>query len=206
VQSILLLRWRIAPAAVPRVLRHCPRCERERPFESSGRFRVNAQKKRLDAWLIYGCSVCGRTWNFPVFERKLVREVDPALLDRLHGNCAELAAERGSDFVALRRHVRGVDAVASQVTKEVVAGTRDPRLLRVEIGCGMPTLRLDRLLAVELRRSRSCIARWVERGVIVVTPAHRFVQDGQQVDLSLSHLPVEERQEIIRAAAGGEPT
>jgi hypothetical protein len=118
--QVLAVRWRIAPAAVPRILLHCPRCERDRFFVSSGRFRVNAQKKRLDAWLIYGCGVCGRTWNLPVFERRHVRDVDASLLDRLHGNCEMLAAERGSDLVALGRYVRGVESVVSNVSKELI--------------------------------------------------------------------------------------
>lgn len=136
--QVLAVRWRVAPAAVPRVLLHCPRCGRDRFFASSGRFRVNAQKKRLDAWLIYGCSVCGRTWNFPVFERLAVRDVDPALLGRLHGNCAVLAAEWGSDLAALGRHVRVVEPVASQVSKELISTARDAPLLQISIACAGP--------------------------------------------------------------------
>ena len=203
--SHLVVRWRIAPAGVPRVLLHCPRCERDRWFVSSGRFRINAQKKRLDAWLIYGCGLCGRTWNFPVFERLPVRNVDPELLGRLHANCPLLAAERGSDAAALGRHVREVEALVPQVRKEAIIGAGDAPLLRIVMDCAVQRLRLDRLLAAELQRSRSSIARWMEAGAIVATPAHRFVQDGQRVELPLSDLPVDERQAIVRAAAGDEP-
>lgn len=202
-QSTLLVRWRIASAAVPRVLLHCPRCERDRFFASSGRFRVNAQKKRLDAWLIYGCAVCGRTWNFPVFERRQVRDVDSRLLDRLHGNCAALAAERGSDLVALLRHVRAVEPVAVSVGKELIDGAGDAPLLRIVIACvGMQRLRLDRLLAAELVRSRSCIERWERKGVLVASPAQRFVRDGQQVRVILGDLPAADRAAVAGAAVG----
>jgi hypothetical protein len=205
--QVLAVRWRVAPAAVPRVLRHCPRCECERPFESSGRFRINAQKKRLDAWLIYGCGHCGRTWNLPVFERLNVRDVDPALLDRLHANCPVLAAERGSDVAVLARHVRGIEPAAAEVGKEVVAGTAAARLLRIEIAFrGMQRLRLDRLLAAELRQSRACIARWVAAGTLTVLPDHRFVQGGQEVRVVLAELNAAECGAVVAAAVGAKPT
>ncbi len=200
--SQLVVRWRIAPATTPRVLLHCPRCERDRWFVSSGRFRVNAHKKRLDAWLIYGCGDCGRTWSFPVFERLHVRAVDPAVLDRLHGNCAVLAAERGSDLVVLSRHVRAVETVEPLVTKEIVGGADDASLLAIVISCSAQRLRLDRLLAAQLGRSRSCIARWEEEGVLTATPAHRFVQDGHMVRLQLCALTATERNAVISSAAG----
>lgn len=204
--SQLSVRWRIAPVEVPRVLLHCPRCERDRWFVSTDRFRVNAQKKRLDAWLIYGCGTCGRTWNFPVFERLHVRAVDPELLERLHGNCAALAAERGADLVALGRHVRDVEAVKPRVDKTIVGGAADAPLLRIVVDGEAHRLRADRLLAAELGRSRSRIVQWMEEGVILSMPAHRFVQDGQQVDIALSRLPPAERHAVAAAAAGTEPT
>lgn len=167
---------------------------------------MNAQKKRLDAWLIYGCGTCGRTWNFPVFERLHVRAVDPVLLERLHGNCAALAAERGSDLVALGRHVRDVEAVKPRVAKKVVGGAADAPLLRIVIVGEAHRLRADRLLGVELGQSRSHIAQWMEEGVILSKPAHRLVQDGQQLDIALGRLPPAERHAVVSAAVGTVPT
>ena len=40
-----------------------------RPFISSDRFRVNANKQRLDVWLIYRCGCCEQPWNLAVHER-----------------------------------------------------------------------------------------------------------------------------------------
>jgi hypothetical protein len=124
------------------------------------------------------------------------------LLDRLHANCAVLAAEWGSDVVALGRHVRGVEPVGVEVRKELVSGTGDAPLVRIAIEGRGQRLRLDRLLAGELGRSRSCIARWQDEGALAAVPAQRFVQDGQQVRLSLTSLSAAERQAIIRAATG----
>jgi hypothetical protein len=196
VQSILFVRWRVAPAASAAVIRHCPRCERNRPFESSGRFRVNAQKKRLDAWLIYRCSHCERTWNHPVFERKRVQEVDTLLLERLHANCAVLAAE-----LACRGQV--AEPAALRVEKKRIEGDRDAVMLTIQLHCTSALrCRVDRLLAAELGLSRARVACWEAEGLLVARPSQRFVQDGQEVEVALAALARTEREAVIKLAIG----
>ena len=75
--------WRVRPAHSPRVLRRCPGCDVTRPFASSGRFRVNGQKRRLDVWLIYKCVHCDATWNRTVLERVTPESIDPARYQQL---------------------------------------------------------------------------------------------------------------------------
>src|SRR3954453_14796375 len=75
--------------------RHCPRCKLQRRFASSGKFRVNAQKKRIDAWLIFRCAAWGERWNSPVHERRPVGALDPKELDALMRNDPDLAARQG---------------------------------------------------------------------------------------------------------------
>ena len=53
------IRWRVAAAGAPTALRPCGACGAEAAFASTGQFRVNAQKKRLDVWLVYRCTTCG---------------------------------------------------------------------------------------------------------------------------------------------------
>ena len=38
-------------------------------FISTRRFRVNANKNKLDVWLIYQCKKCKHTLNIPIYER-----------------------------------------------------------------------------------------------------------------------------------------
>ncbi len=54
----LRVTWRVTPLQPPLVRRHCSRCAAARAFACSLKFRTNAQKKRLDVWLIYRCSAC----------------------------------------------------------------------------------------------------------------------------------------------------
>ncbi|HRX58899.1 MAG TPA: DUF1062 domain-containing protein [Eubacteriales bacterium] len=52
----------------PVTIKKCTRCGGEL-FENSGAFRVNANGKRLDVWLICRCTNCKTTWNLAVYER-----------------------------------------------------------------------------------------------------------------------------------------
>lgn len=154
----------VVPLEPPRVVRPCPRCDRPGPFVSSGAFRVNAQKRRLDVSLVRRCAVCAFTWNQPVHER-----VSPQSLgDRLEGyhrNDPDLAFQVEHDERALRRF-----------------GDVEPASFRVERGPAEPpfaahvtlerpfSARLDRVLAEGLGLSRSRLRAWVADGLLV-TPA-----------------------------------
>ncbi len=56
------------------------------PFYPANEIRVNAQKKRLDVWLIHRCQCCGQTWNFELFARVAPGRLDRTLYDRLLEN------------------------------------------------------------------------------------------------------------------------
>ena len=56
-------------------------CGDSRRFRSSGKVRLNANGRKLDAWLIYKCESCDRTWNLPLLERAVVGGLDPATGD-----------------------------------------------------------------------------------------------------------------------------
>ncbi|MGW1912646.1 DUF1062 domain-containing protein [Streptomyces sp. NPDC002076] len=104
----MLNTWVVAPTCLPLVLRRCHACASER-FRANGRFRVNANHKLLDAWLLVLCTVCGETAKLTVLERMNVRSVRPELLDRLHGNDPGLAAELLQDPAVRRRNRIALD-------------------------------------------------------------------------------------------------
>jgi hypothetical protein len=104
----VLENWVVAPTCLPLVVRRCHRCASER-FRADGRFRVNANHKLLDAWLLALCTGCGDTARFTVLERMNVRSVRPELLDRLHDNDPVLAAELLQDPVVRRRNRIALD-------------------------------------------------------------------------------------------------
>jgi hypothetical protein len=100
--------WVVVPTRLPLVLRRCHVCSAER-FRASGKFRVNANHKLLDVWLLVLCTGCGETAKLTVLERTNVRSIRPELLDRLHDNDLGLVAELLGDPVVLRRNRIAVD-------------------------------------------------------------------------------------------------
>lgn len=104
----MLHTWVVMPTCLPLVLRRCHTCASER-FRANGKFRVNANHKVIDAWLLVLCTSCGDTAKLTVLERMNVRSVRPELLDRLHGNDLALAAELLQDPVLRHRNRIALD-------------------------------------------------------------------------------------------------
>ncbi|WP_369274228.1 DUF1062 domain-containing protein [Streptomyces sp. R11] len=104
----MLNSWVVMPTCLPLVLRRCHACASER-FRANGKFRVNANHKLLDAWLLVLCTACRGTAKLTVLERMNVRSVRPELLDRLHDNDLGLAAELLQDPVVQRRNRIALD-------------------------------------------------------------------------------------------------
>jgi hypothetical protein len=104
----VLIDWVVMPTCLPTVLRRCHACASGR-FRANGKFRVNANHKLLDAWLLVLCTACGDTAKLTVLERMNVRSVRPELLDRMHDNDPGLAAELLQDPVVRRRNRIGLD-------------------------------------------------------------------------------------------------
>ena len=62
--------WKVRPVKPPAVRRQCPGCGTAKSiYESTGKFRVNANGSRLDVWLIYRCVRCKKSWNMEILER-----------------------------------------------------------------------------------------------------------------------------------------
>lgn len=78
-------------------MRPCAKCSTMKPFVPTDQFRINAQKKLLDVWLIYQCIDCGHTWNLTLFERISPKQLDRALYDRLLSNDAALIEQYAFD-------------------------------------------------------------------------------------------------------------
>ncbi|WP_236900381.1 DUF1062 domain-containing protein [Clostridium pasteurianum] len=54
-------------------------------------FRINAQRKYLDIWLIYKCSDCDSTWNMTIYSRINPKSITHEILDGFNSNNRELS-------------------------------------------------------------------------------------------------------------------
>lgn len=61
------ITWEIQYFSLPLVSKHCKKCGKKTKFSCSEKFRVNAQRRALDIWLIYNCLDCDTTWNARVY-------------------------------------------------------------------------------------------------------------------------------------------
>ncbi|TIO08149.1 DUF1062 domain-containing protein [Mesorhizobium sp.] len=206
--SILRIRWTIAPRIAPRPLINCNRCGSLRAYHSSGKFRVNANGKRIDAWLIYRCIDCDNSWNFGILERCNRRDIEPVLLRALERNDPVLARRHAFDVVALRSRIRRVEEFPEAAVHKEVLGDmpENTTALELQLGLELPTaLRLDRLLANELGISRSRLQAWEEKRLLVVGPygakaLRKPARTGTVIRIDLAG---ESDREAIISAAGG---
>lgn len=182
-------RWRIRPTATPRPWRHCATCGVTRAFVCSGRFRTNAQKKSIDVWLNYWCSWCDALWKYPLLERPPVSALDGALLEAFARHDATTVWRYAFDVARLRLHSVRVETDANVSVERVAdeSAPHDPRHARIHLEVPFSSdLRLDRLLAGELKSSRSALDRWHEERRLIVEPERRDalrkrIRDGQRV-------------------------
>lgn len=84
------------------IISKCARCGRKMRFVNTERFRVNANKNKLDVWLIYQCRKCRHTLNVPIFERVPSQKIPVELYEKFLENDRELAVRYGSDAAFLK--------------------------------------------------------------------------------------------------------
>ncbi len=191
--DVLRVQWTILARTAPQPWLTCSRCGKTRRFRSGDKIRVNANGKRVDAWLIYKCTTdCGSTWDRPILERRPVRTIDPDFLMSLHTSESMLTRRLAFDVESLRRSAGRVEEFDDALVVKSVQLESAMPVQRFEILCSVPEpvgLRVDRLLANELRLSRSRIQRLSEAGDLVVFPSvsslRRPVRDGMRLVLGL---------------------
>jgi hypothetical protein len=163
------------------------------PFVCSTKFRTNAQKKRIDVWLIYRCHGCGETWNMPILERVPVAEIAPEDFQAIARNDPVLAMRHARDLAQLSRYSNRVEeSLDIEVRKQApLAIPADAAVLEISITLALPcVLRLDRLLPRELGVPRSGLHALLGRGALRLSPAPRkglrsHVTSGQMISIDL---------------------
>ena len=206
---IAQIDWHVTPLSLPQPHRHCSTCGGPRPFRCSGKVRLNANGRRLDAWLIYKCTDCDRTWNLPLLDRVPVADLPPADLAALQCSDPAWVWSRAFDLSRLRRHALQVALPEDlAVEKRSATAAEGCAQLLLSIHAAWPTgLRLDRLLAAELGLSRSGLMAWPSRGALRIVQgprdALRMPLAGSVVlQFDLDRIAEGSRPDLIRAFVG----
>ncbi|HJC23473.1 MAG TPA: DUF1062 domain-containing protein [Candidatus Eisenbergiella merdavium] len=171
--------WRIVPVKPPVVRRQCPGC-RAGLFESTGKFRVNANKGRLDVWLIYSCVRCKRTWNMEILERTDTRKISEQERKGFQENDGETALRSACDSRLLQRN--RAEALWKTMEYQVerspwrkMGAEKDGPKERSVRTCAVALqneyhlpVRIGKLLAGELGLSRKALEALAESGRLIL--------------------------------------
>lgn len=163
----MLKIWAVVPTCLPLIRRRCHACASER-FRASGKFRVNANHKLLDVWLLALCTGCGETAKLTVMERVTVRSIRPELLDRLHHDDPDLIAELLQDPAVHRRNRVTLDWDGAWRLDTDGTDHLDQEMVDVSVRfeAKIP-VRPVRLIAEGFRLSRGEVERLIEEGKVV---------------------------------------
>ncbi len=82
--------WGINAKNTPLLKKKCSHCDSDR-FYCSEKFRMNAQKKYIDIWLIYRCTKCDNTYNMTIFTRTKTELINKDLFKKFSENNLEIA-------------------------------------------------------------------------------------------------------------------
>jgi hypothetical protein len=208
-RNTLQVRWTITPKLAPQPWVSCSGCGGLRAFESSDKIRLNANGRRLDAWLIYKCARCDSTWNRTIFERKNVRNIDSITLDAVQSNDPDWIRAVAFDLHALKRETSRIDEFAAcDVRKELLSESPGWEHVQIEFATPLPvSTRLDRLLASELKMSRSRLSALHEAGLLKANPdrtgvLRRRIRERLRMTIDLSDL--DGREPLWKRLAVGE--
>jgi hypothetical protein len=160
--------WAVRESGLPAVVKPCIDCTGTRHLPS-GRFRVNANGKLLDVWLLLRCIVCGRTSKVPVHERVHVQSLEPARRLAYETNDPAMVRELTMSASLAAKNGYRLDWTGTWKleTDTPLYPTHDPVPLRVLISFELPTpVRVERLLTLGLGLSRAEVRRMVADGRI----------------------------------------
>jgi hypothetical protein len=168
----LATQWLVCPTGLPLIRRPCLSC-RSAQYRAHGKFRVNANRKLLDVWLLALCVGCGETVKLTVLERVPVRAIDPSILTRFHDNDFELAAKLLEDPGLLRRNGITLDWDGAWTLQKKTVDVSEAEVIDIPVRfVRRIPIRLTRLLSVGLDVSRSEVRRLVAGGNLSST--HRL--------------------------------
>ncbi len=184
-------QWIVTPDQLPAVIRRCPKCGKKTEFINSGKFRVNANGRLIDVWLIYRCGQCETSWNMTIWERaeagRLEKEEyegflknDPGLAEK-YGNNRDLFTRNKAEVAVanVEYHVTAVDTAYP-------CGEANAMEIEIRIPPGFD-LRADIFLMQQLPVSRSRIKKWCEDGFLlnggqVLSPKEK-IKDGMLLQI-----------------------
>lgn len=156
--------WEIRVKNTPLLIKKCSHCDSDR-FYCSEKFRMNAQKKNIDVWLIYRCVKCDNTCNLTLLSRSKPDLIDRSLFHRFSMNDKQTAWQYAFSAELERKNNLKLDytgveyEVVNALTLEEILQLPD-EVINIEIKCN---LEFNLKLSSFIRRCFSLSANQVKR-------------------------------------------
>jgi hypothetical protein len=165
-------QWLVRPSDFPTIQRRCRRCPSTQ-YQTEGRFRINANHKLLDVWLLARCVQCDETVKLTVLERVHVRSMDRTILDGFHHNDPALAATLLADPQLAHRNDVVLDWTGAWTLERSPAELPKADILDVTVHFTQPIpIRLTTVIATGLELSRAEVTTHIAAGRI--TSEHKL--------------------------------
>lgn len=160
------MQWLVRSTDFPTIRRRCRTCPSTQ-YRTHGKFRVNANHKLLDVWLLALCVQCGETVKLTVLERTHVRSIEPTMLDGFHHNAPALAAKLLADPQLAHRNDVALDWTDAWTlqTSPVELPKADILEVGVHFAQRIP-IRPATLIATGLELSRAEVTKGIAAGRI----------------------------------------
>ncbi len=167
--------WVVRELGLPAIVKACVSCGSTR-HHPTGKFRVNANGKLLDVWMLIGCERCDRTSKIPVHERVHVQALDSERRQRFENNDAAMVRRLVMDGVpagraAYRLDWSGTWELETDMPFYELEGA-DAAAFEVVVRFELPApVRVEKLLTAGFGLSRSAVRGLVASGRIRLPPA-----------------------------------
>ena len=184
------ITWEVKVNNTPLLIKKCSHCDSDR-FYCSDKFRMNAQKKNIDVWLIYRCVKCDNTCNLTLLSRSKPDLIDKTLFHSFSMNDKDTAWKYAFSTEMERKNNLRLDY--DSVEYEVIPNTSLEDLLnlsneviKIHIKCKFEfDLKLSSLIRRCFSLSANQVKRMFEDGIITITsnkpPQKHKVKDGDMI-------------------------
>ena len=184
------ITWEVKVKNTPLLIKKCSHCDSDR-FYCSDKFRMNAQKKNIDVWLIYRCVKCDNTCNLTLLSRSKPDLIDKTLFQSFSMNDKDTAWKYAFSTEMERKNNLRLDY--GSVEYEVIPNTSLEDLLnlsneviKIHIKCKFEfDLKLSSLIRRCFSLSANQVKRMFEDGIITISsnkpPQKHKVKDGDMI-------------------------
>ncbi|MFI5935940.1 DUF1062 domain-containing protein [Actinoplanes sp. NPDC051494] len=163
--------WVVKELGLPTIIKACVTCRTTRHHHPTGKFRINANGKLLDVWMLISCDHCDRTSKIPVHERINVKDLDHERLLTFENNSPALVRDLTMDAALMSRAAHRLDWTGTWELEtdmpfhDIRSQGRAPLEVLVRFELPVP-VRVERLLMAGFRLSRSAVRDLVGSGRI----------------------------------------